>query len=136
MSNVFQVIAFKKHIPQLLNERSMKRKKLNQFTKNVSLHTIDCIYENSKQYSSIGDEFTPEDVDSTDKLLKIVNVSNSNLAQNASNLLMTLSIPNEDLVWVGASKKCFDYTKFKLNYKFYALPKFLVMKCLSLVYLY
>ena len=39
-----------------------------------------------------------------------------NLVRNANNLMTTLSKPNEYLVSVGASKKRFDSTKFKLTY--------------------
>ena len=75
MPNIFQGTSFKKYIPQLPTERQMenfskmffyhrsttdRKEKTNQFMKNVSLHPIDCIYENFKQYSSSGDEFVPQ----------------------------------------------------------------------------
>ena len=34
---------------------------------NVSLHPIDCLYENFKQYSSSSDDFIPQDLDSRDQ---------------------------------------------------------------------
>ena len=82
MPNIFKGTELKKHITQFLNERQMEnfskmiftttdgRQKINQFMKNVSLHPINCICENFKQYfSSVDavDEFIPEDLDSTDQ---------------------------------------------------------------------
>ena len=60
LSNIFQVTLFKKHNTMLLNERAVqefsrmffflpsttdRKEKINQFFKNVSLHPIDCRYE-------------------------------------------------------------------------------------------
>ena len=96
--------------------------------KNVSLHLIDCIYKNFKQYLSSGDEFMPQDLNSTDPQKRaiateivldffkdVVNVSNVNLVRNSNNLLTSLTKANDDLVWVGTSKERFDSTKFKLT---------------------
>lgn len=94
MPNIFQAALFKNHIIQLLNEQSIenlsnffflpctsdRKEKINQFIKNVSLNPTDCIYENFKQYSSSGDEFIQQDLDSTDEkkelsLLKLTCIS-------------------------------------------------------------
>ena len=62
--------------------------------KNVSLHPIDCLHKNFKQYSSSGDEFMPQDLNSADPQKRAiateivlnsfkdaVNVSNANLVR-------------------------------------------------------
>ena len=65
LPNIFQGTSFKKHRPMLLNEWSVKeystlffylpsttdrKEKINQFVKNVSIHPIDCQYEDFKKY--------------------------------------------------------------------------------------
>ena len=62
----------------------------------------------------------PQDLDSTDLQKRAnateivinfckdaVSVSNANLVWNANNFLTSLTKANDDLVWVGASKKRF-----------------------------
>ena len=66
LPNIFQGTSFKKHHPMLLDERSVqkystlffylpsttdRKEKINQFVKNISLHPIDCRYEDFKKYS-------------------------------------------------------------------------------------
>lgn len=111
-----------------LPSNTVRNEKINQFMKSVSLHPIICIYETFKQYSSCGNEFIPQYLDSTDQqkrafateivlnfLKEAVDVSNANLVQNANYLMTTLSKPSKDFVWVGVSKKRFDSTKFNLT---------------------
>ena len=65
LPNIFQGTSFKKHNPMLLNERSVqehskmffflpsmtdRKEKINQFFKNVSLHPIDCHYEDFQKF--------------------------------------------------------------------------------------
>ena len=54
MTNIFQGTCFKKHISQILKERSTtdRNEEIIKFINNVSLHPIDCLYENFKQCSS------------------------------------------------------------------------------------
>ena len=69
----------------------------------VSLHQIDCPYENFRQYLKTGEDFMPQDLESRDleKLSKAVQVlqkifkdgvevSGANIIRNANNLLTTL----------------------------------------------
>ena len=78
---------------------------------------------------SSGDEFIPQNLDSTDQQKRAIaaenvlnffkeafNVSDASLVWNANNLLTALSKANEDLFLVGASKKRLDSAKFKLTY--------------------
>ena len=39
---------------------------INQFREKVSLHPIDCIYEDFRQYSKTGEYFMPMDLESRD----------------------------------------------------------------------
>ena len=80
LPSIFQGTSFKKHNPMLLNERSVqqhsemffflpttdRKEKINQFFKNVSLHPIDCRYEDFQKYSPTGRDFRPQDLDSSD----------------------------------------------------------------------
>ena len=95
----------------------------------VSLHPIDCPNENFRQYSKMGEDFMPQDLESRDlekrsKAVQIVQkffknaveVSNTNIIRNVNNLLTTL-LPdnNKDISWVGATKQR-ESQKFKLGY--------------------
>ena len=113
--NIFQRTSFKKHSTMLLNERTIleqskmffflrsttdRKEKINQFFENVSLHPIDCRYEDFRKYSVVGRDFCPQDLDSTDLEKRLAareivlkffkdafHVCNSNLVRNANNLL-------------------------------------------------
>ena len=98
-----------------------RKEKLNQFFKNVSLHPIDCRYEDFRKYSVVGRDFCPQDLDSTDLEKRLAareivltffkdaaHASNSNLVKNANNLLTSGSAkinPEEQLSWIGKSGK-------------------------------
>ena len=87
MPNIFQGTCFKKHVSQVLEEQSARdfldivfylpsttehNEKISKFMNNVSLHPIDCLYKNFKQYSSIGDDFIPQDLDPKDLEMRSV----------------------------------------------------------------
>ena len=98
-----------------------RKEKLNQFFKNVSLHPIDCRYEDFRKYFVVGRDFCPQDLDSTDLEKRLAareivltffkdaaHASNSNLVKNANNLLTSGSAkinPEEQLSWIGKSGK-------------------------------
>ena len=69
----------------------------------VSLHPIDCPYEDFRQYLKTGEDFMPQDLESRDlekrskavqvlqKIFKDgVEVSGANIIRNSNNLLTTL----------------------------------------------
>ena len=115
LPNIFQGTSFKKHNTMLLNEITIqehsniffflpsttdKNEKINQFFKNVSLHPIDCRYEDFRKYLAVGRDFCLQNLHSTDlekrlaareiivKLFKdAVHVFNSNFMRNTNNLL-------------------------------------------------
>ena len=81
LPNIFQGTSFKKHNPVLLDQRTVqeysklffflpsttdRKEKINQFQKNVSLHPIDCRYENFLKLSHRGVTVKPQDLDSLD----------------------------------------------------------------------
>ena len=81
---------------------------INQYMEHISLHPIDCLYENFRQYLKTVEDFMPQDLESRDlekyskavQVLQkffedVVEVSNANIIRNANNLLMTLP-PNSD----------------------------------------
>ena len=98
-----------------------RKEKLNQFFKNVSLHPIDCRYEDFRKYFVVGRDFCPQDLDSTDLEKRLAareivltffkdaaHASNSNLVKNANNLLTSGSAKinlEEQLSWIGKSGK-------------------------------
>ena len=108
-----------------------RKEKINQFVKNVSLHPIDCQYEDFKKYSQDKTDFRPQGLDLPDlnKRLAakeiVVNVfkdaarvSDSNLVRNANTLLMTGDTKvNADGVinWTGKSQRL-DQDRFKCSY--------------------
>ena len=108
-----------------------RKEKINQFQKNVSLHSIDCRYENFQKYSRIGVEFKLQDLDSSDLERRsatkeiVLNffkdtaqVSNSNLVQNANTLLTKGSAeinPDQEISWIGKSRKR-EQEKYKFTY--------------------
>ena len=95
----------------------------------ISLHPIACPYENLRQYSKAGKDFTPQDLESRDqekrsKAVQIVQkvfkdaveMSNANIIRNANNLLTTLPpYSDNDISWVGTTKQR-KFQKFKLGY--------------------
>ena len=77
-----------------------RKQKINQFSKFVSFHLIDCRYEDFQKYPTNGRDFMLPDLDSLDlerrlaareiavKFFKdAVQVSNSNLVRNVKTLL-------------------------------------------------
>ena len=79
LPNILQGTAFKKHITMLIEEKQTQEKsqlffflpyttdrkgKLNNFFGNVNLHTINCPYEEFSKYSSKGNSFLSQDLDS------------------------------------------------------------------------
>ena len=79
--NIFLGTSFKKHHSMLLDERSVqeystlffylpsttdRKENINQFVKNVSLHPIDCRYEDFKKYSRDQRDARPQDLDLPD----------------------------------------------------------------------
>ena len=75
---MFSGTCFKKHFSQTTGEtRSIHpffyllsttdcSHNINQFREKVSLHPIDCIYEDFRQYSKTGEDFMPIDLESRD----------------------------------------------------------------------
>ena len=128
----------------LLNERSVqqysemffflptmdRKEKINQFFKNVSLHPIDCHYEDFQKYSPTCRDFRPQDLDSSNLERRLaakeivnffkdaVQVSNSNLVRNANTLLTSGNAkinPDQEIWWIGKSRKR-EQDKFKFTY--------------------
>ena len=81
LPNIFQGTSFKKHNSVLLDQRTVqeysklffflpsttdRKEKINQFQKSVSLHPIDCRYENFLKLSHRGVTVKPQDLDSLD----------------------------------------------------------------------
>ena len=109
-SSLKQGTAFKKHVPQFIQEKQTqdeskifffllsitdRKKKFNKFFGNVNTHPIDVPYETFSSYSSKGNEVLPHNLDGRIPNLRdegkeivlkpmknIAEVSNSNLVQN------------------------------------------------------
>ena len=145
--NIFQGTFFKKHHPMLLDEWSLQeystlffylpsttdwKKKISQLVKNLSLHPIDCRYEDFKNYSRNQTDFTPQDLESPDlnKRLAareiVVNffkdaaqLSNLNLLRNAANTLLLTGGAKINaggvINWIGKSQTL-DQDRFRSTY--------------------
>ena len=93
------------------------------------MHQIDCPYEAFKQYSKNGKDLVPSDLESRDLekrenaaetvrrfIKESVEVFNSNIVRNASNLLMDLPRDNDkNITWIGTTKQRVDSGEFKLG---------------------
>ena len=103
---------------------------INQYKDHVSLHPIDCPYENFRQYSKTGEVFMPKDLESGDlekriKAVEIVQkffkyaveVFSANIIRNVNNLLATL-LPDshKDIAWIGTTKQKVESQKLNLGY--------------------
>ena len=152
LPNIFQGTAFKKHITMLIEEKQTQEKsqlfffllyttdrkgKLNNFFGNVNLHTINCPYEEFSKYSSKGNSFLSQDLDSKIPNLRevpweivlpweiilqfmkhVVQISNSNLIQNTNALwkIKQKLIAKLNLVGLLTDSHPQNQIKLKLGY--------------------
>ena len=93
------------------------------------MHPIDCPHEAFKQYSKNGKDFVPSDLESRGLkkhenaaktvrrfIKESVEVSNSNIVSNASNLLTDRPRGNDkNITWIVTTKQRVDSGKFKLS---------------------
>ena len=96
-----------------------RKEKINKFQNNVSLHPIDCRYEDFLKLSSKGIKFKPQDLHSLDPEKKpaaketVINVFknaaqilNSNFIRNANTLFTKGGAkfnPDQEISWIGKS---------------------------------
>ena len=130
----------------LLNERSVQEhsrmffflpsttdriEKINQFFKNVTLHPVDCRYEDFQKYSPTTRDFRLQDLDLSDLERRLaakeivinffkdaVQVSNSNLVRNTNTLLTSANAKinlDQEISWIAKSRKR-EQDKFKFTY--------------------
>ena len=139
LPTIFEGTSSKKHNPMLLNERSVQEHSKMFFLLPSTMDScpfikIDCRYEDFQKYSTQSREFRPQDLDSSDLERRLaakeiiinfskdaVQVSNSNLVQNANTLLTsgnTKTNPDQELSWIGKSRKR-EQDKFKFTYQFF-----------------
>ena len=104
-----------------------RKKEINQHLSNVSVHAVDCLYDDFQKVSSLNSPFVPSDLDTAVAKRKItreivvnflnnaVEVSNANLIRNANHLLSGMEVePN--IEWVGKDKERLEVLKCNMNY--------------------
>ena len=147
--DIFQGTAFKKHVPQLIEEKKLKinqnfsfsylrlligRKEYIIFFCNVNLHPIDCPYDDFVNYSTKIHSLLPHYLDSgnTDEkeaareivqnfLKHVAEISNLNLIQNANSLMAKNEVKTDTGVDFSwvSDVHLQNQTKFKLGYYFF-----------------
>ena len=88
--NIFSGTCFEKHQIFLLEQRTRQEAStlcfylpsttdrchsINQYRDHVSLHPIDCPYENFRQYSKTGEDFMPQDLELRDLVARQLKLS-------------------------------------------------------------
>ena len=147
--NIFQGTAFKKHVPQLIEEKQTqdqsklffflpsttdRKDKINKFFGKANLYPIDCPYDDFVNYTTKIHSLLPHYLDSgnTDEkeaareivqnfLKHAAEISNLNLIQNANSLMAKNEVKTDTEVDFSwvSDVHLQNQTKFKLGYYFF-----------------